>query len=375
MGGEITHAIIYVSIPELLQFKNGVSAPVNISKPIDAVSCGDKVYCRGYRSRVIYVYNASTSSWHKLPKCPVKDTSLVILNDIKTNKPTLHTLGGLLLQEGSNDAPLDGHLYCLRQHPSTNEYYWARSPLPPMNKKRKQVTAIHCSNYLLAAGGRGEKGPSQRVEVLNLKTMQWSTVASLPRPVFRASGCICGDALYILGGCMYDTAGNTMNIKYAYKTSLSELIQSRDGDEIFNDVADLHLAASACTTFQDKIFAIGGFMYKNSPGEIKCSNAVYYLEDNSWKKINCSLKKSRCFCFAVALSHPKPQLMIVGGYTSKHDEDCTKSVETAELYIDEPSVSYDLESDKGLSGHCKCHGKREVREKDTDSHLLNQKCT
>ena len=69
-----------------------------------------------------------------------------------------------------------------------------------MKEKHKQVTAICYKSHLIAAGGRGENGQSRTIEVLNLITKQWSTVACLPRAVFPASGCISGDSLYILGG-------------------------------------------------------------------------------------------------------------------------------------------------------------------------------
>ena len=325
----IDREIIYYDNVSLPEFKSGKPVPASISRPIDAVSCDDTAYFRGYRSRAIYAYNASTLSWlKKLPECMVKDTSLVILNDVETNKPTLHTLGGLLVQEGSTVAPLVGDLYCLRQHPSTNKYYWAKSPLPPMTKKRKQVTAIRCSNYLFAAGGRGENGPSQAVEVLDLNNIKWSIVASLPVAVFRASGCISGDSLYILGGCIH-TGRNIIDVDYAFKASISQLIESHEGDSnVFKHIAELPLLRSACTTFHDRILAVGGSQYDEIAGEAKCSNLihVYHQENGSWKRIDDTLIQPRCYCFAVSLTH---QLIVAGGYTVKLDEGCTNSVEIA----------------------------------------------
>ena len=262
---------------------------------------------------------------------------MATLNDIETNTPTLHTLGGLLVQEGSTEAPLVGDLYCLRQHPSTNKYYWAQSPLPPMTKKRKQVTAIRCSNYLFAAGGRGEKGPSRTVEILSLTTKQWSIVASLPIAVFRASGCVSGDSLYILGGCVHDKDSNIKDVKYAFKTLLSQLIEPHEGDSsTFKAIAELPFLRSTCTTFRDRIFAVGGSKYNKIAGEAKCSNLIhiYHQEDDSWKRIDRTLTQPRCYCFAVSLAH---QLIVAGGYTGKPDEGCTNSVEIAD-FSDEVGV-------------------------------------
>ena len=60
------------------------------------------------------------------------------------------------------------------------------------------------------------------VEVLDLTTMQWSIVASLPQAVFSACGCICGDSLYILGGCILNDRGNTIDCKSAFKSFIDK---------------------------------------------------------------------------------------------------------------------------------------------------------
>ena len=116
------HAPVYTEYPFIRQFKSGTPAPEEISKPDNAIAYKNIAYFRGYGSRVIYAYNANTLSWFRLPKCPVKDTSLVLISYDDETEPTLHTLGGLLVQEGSTEAPLVGDLYCL-SHPSTSEYY------------------------------------------------------------------------------------------------------------------------------------------------------------------------------------------------------------------------------------------------------------
>ena len=345
----------YISVSEfplVLQFKSGPPVPASISKPINPVAHNNLAYFRGYRSRVIYRYDSCTSSWLTLPECPVRDTSLVIFptsDDSKTfdSEPTLHTVGGLLVQEGRDDTPLAGQIYCLRHQHSANGivYFWVESPFPQMKEKRKQVTAVCYNNYLIAAGGRGANGPSRTVEVLNFTTKQWSIVAYLPRPVFRASGCISGGFLYVLGGCMYDERDNRIRLKYAYKVSISQLIESHGGDVgVFVAIKDLPLYRSATTTFCNRILAIGGSQHNEVAGEAKCSNLVYVYdqEDDVWKKVNHPLTQTRCCCFAVSFTHPKPQLMVVGGYICRPDEGCTDSVEIAEFGT--PWCASDLES-------------------------------
>ena len=114
---------------------------------------------------------------------------------------------------------------------------------------------------------------------------------------------------------------------------MTKLIHSHDGDKVFGNIADLHLYASACTTFHKQIFAIGGSKFDPHFGERKSSNLVYMYnpQGDYWKKLNCRLTENRCYCFAATLTHPEPQLIVVGGYVTRPDEDCTNKVEIASL--------------------------------------------
>ena len=134
-------------------------------------------------------------------------------------------------------------------------------------------------------------------------------------------------------------------MKYVYKASIHQLIESHEGEVgLFVAIKDLPLYRSATTTFCDRIFAIGGSQHDEVAGEIKCSKLVhmYNQEHDVWMKATNPLTQTRCCCFAVSFTHPRPQLMIVGGYTCKPDEGCTNSVEVAEFCA--PWCTSDLES-------------------------------
>ena len=171
--------------------------------------------------------------------------------------------------------------------------------------------------------------------MLNLNTKEWSIVASLCRAVFCASGCISGDILYVLGGFKHGEGGSKIDVQYAYKASVTQLIESHDGDAgVFEPIQDLPLRRSTCTIVDDQNIAIGGSQCIEDFDEPIATNLVfvYCPEDGKWKRVNnCQLIENRCYCFAVSVTHPKPQLLVVGGYTVKPDEGCTSSVEIVEL--------------------------------------------
>ena len=72
---------------------------------------------------------------------------------------------------------------------------------PPMPTKRADIIAVTSKGHFIVAGGSTGPGSIDSiVEVMDTKTLVWSTVASLPHPYRDASGTICGDQLYLLGG-------------------------------------------------------------------------------------------------------------------------------------------------------------------------------
>ena len=72
---------------------------------------------------------------------------------------------------------------------------------PPMPTKRSSVIAVTTKEHLIVAGGcSGGVGKLTTVELMDTRTLVWSTVASLPHPYYSASVTICGDQLYMLGG-------------------------------------------------------------------------------------------------------------------------------------------------------------------------------
>ena len=93
------------------------------------------------------------------------------------------------------------------------------------------------------------------VEAMDTKTRVWSIVASLPHPYSRASGTICGDQLYMLGG--NDDKGK---MKSVLTCSLTELLQSSSSSSssiLWHRVADAPAYWSTCAAVNGELLAVG----------------------------------------------------------------------------------------------------------------------
>ena len=156
---------------------------------------------------MIYSYDITSDSWFPLPRCVHESGSVAIINGWLT------TVGGGTFVACSNE------LFSL-----TTERRWTNK-FPPMPTKRKRMTALCTGTVLIVAGGKGEGDRVlSTVEVMNTENHQWSTAAHLPEPLCLASAIatVCGDQIYMLGGCNKDHN----SIKSVYTCLVCVLLQS-----------------------------------------------------------------------------------------------------------------------------------------------------
>ena len=329
-----------VAFLNVLKWTSGVSAIRKMSCPISAVSDSKTAYFRKYRSRKIISFEFDTECWKDLPKCLVKDTTLVLLPVAVTVGvgfvSILHTVGGIKRKkdrQGKKDLYTDA-LYQLAQ----DETKWVSSTYPEMLSKRSQVTAVCSDNILVAAGGRGDTGTTATVEILHITHRVWHRVTDLPRKQYKASGCVCNRKLYILGG--YDMVeGAPKPIKSAFEVNLSSLEQACTESsssvkiELYTRITNLPLNNASCVSVPEYILAIGGSAEHSSNWVPLNEVHAYHPPSRTWQHLSdSSLLEKRCFCFSVVFDQGgKLKVMVVGGYTTKADVDCTNSVEIAEI--------------------------------------------
>ena len=72
-----------------------------------------------------------------------------------------------------------------------NNKRW-REHFPPMPTKRYNTAAVTTSQHLIVAGGETMQSYLDTVEVMDVESLLWSTVASLPHPYSQAVACASG---------------------------------------------------------------------------------------------------------------------------------------------------------------------------------------
>ena len=279
---------------EMLTWRDGGKAPFLIKKGA-AVVDGDVAYFPNYDGKVCS-YNSTTKKWSELPSYPYKYSSLAVIN-------------GQLTGIGGCENILKKHTYTnklLSLHEGWFYGSWS-DVFPPMPTNRRSTTATTSKEHLIVAGGANGQSCAcnlNTVEVMNTKSLVWSTVANLPHPDVRVSSTICGDHLYMLGG--WDDNDKTKSV---LTCSLTELLPSSSlSSSVWHRFADAPAYHSTCAAVNGELLAVGG-----CDGNSKATSAVhkYNPATNSWDLIN-NMPTARYHCLVAVL--PTNEVMVVGGW-------------------------------------------------------------
>ena len=285
-----------------VNWRDGGKAPLKMSRGV-AVVDGNVAYFMNWSGEVCS-YNLSSRKWSNLLKCPYQYSSLAVINGRVT------TIGGR--DDFSRKNAYTNRLLSL---PGYKEVF------PPMPTKRRSTTAVTSKEHLIVAGGAtGILGADRiiTVEVMDTKTLVWSILASLPHPHSFASGMICGDQLYMLGGL--DDKGA---IKSMLTCSLTELLQSSSSSSssIWHRVADAPAYGSTCAAVNGELLAVGG-----CDKDLKPTSAVhqYNPTTNSWDLIS-NMPTARYRNLVAVL--PTSEMLVVGGMIDQ----CYHVIDKAEV--------------------------------------------
>ena len=290
-----------------LNWRDGGKAPFKMSRGAAVVE-GGVAYFMHWEGQTCS-YNSTDKKWSELPKYPYQHGSLAVVNgqltaiggyDTYTNTNKLLTLCESWLRRSWSDV------------------------FPPMPTKRRSTTAVTSKEYVIVAGGSTGSNADRinTVEVMDTKTLVWSTVASLPHPYHWASATICGDHLYMLGGWSDKDV-----TKSVLTCSLTELLQSSSSSSVWHRVADVPAYYSTCAAVNGQLLAFGGC----DEGR-KATAAIhkYNPTTNSWDHIsNMPTASHRCLVAVL----PTNEMMAVGGMIS--DMLNTDKVDIASINISE----------------------------------------
>ena len=288
-----------------LNWRDGGKAPLKIERGA-AVVDGNMAYFMNCNGEV-YSYNASTSTWSMCLKCPYEYGSLAVIDG------QLVAIGGC--RDWCNKDTYTNKLLSL--------YETWREVFPPMPTKRQSATAVTLKEHLIVAGGK-IGAPLYHcistVEVMDIEILVWSTVASLLHPYTGASGTICGDRIFMLGG--FDDKYMTKSV---LTCSLTELLQaSSSSSSVWHRVTDTPACRSTCVAVNGELLAVGG-----CDKDYKPTAAIhkYNPTTNSWDLIS-NMPTARYRSLVAVL--PTNEIKVIGG----RDQD---TVEIASIIYTETS--------------------------------------
>ena len=293
--------------PLKLEWRDGPRTPFGTFGESVAVSGGMVYICDGVSWSKILMYNSKTGQWTVLPECSKKFFSIAVVNGLLT------AIGG-----EHSDTPTKtllslthSRLLCISRQKKWVEQF------PPMTYCHNTPVVATTDTSLIVAGGWGpDSDKAHAVEVMDTKTLSWSTVASLPHPHIEGTATICGGRMYIGSG--YTGSNWTKSVLMC---EVSDLLQSATtqpqsppgrshASQVWREIAELQHIASPLITLRGQLLAIGGCVTESGEGETS-EVRQYDVITNSWNVIS-HMTKTRHQFFAAVL--PNDRVMVVGGW-------------------------------------------------------------
>ena len=291
--------------PLKLEWRDGPRTPFGTLGESVAVSGGMVYCCDGVSCTKILMYNSKTGQWTVLPECPKRNFSIAVVNGLLT------AIGGEHSDTHTKTLLSLSHYRLL----VISRQKWIEQ-FPPMTYYHYSPAVVTTDTSLIVAGGWDPDRDKAPVEVMDTKTLRWSTVASLPHPRWQATATICGGRMYFGGG--YNGTDWTKSVLMC---EVSDLLQSATtqpqsppgrsrASQVWREIAELHHINSPLITLQGQLLAIGGTVTASGEGETS-EVRQYDVITNSWNVIS-HMTKTRHQFFAAVL--PKDRVMVVGGW-------------------------------------------------------------
>ena len=291
-----------------LRWKEGKEAP-EIMKRGAAVVDGNTVYINSAVSHKVYSCQVTSEGllWSTLPDSPYMEFSLAVIDGLLTCVGGYSSqLGGLVVSRTNTLHSLTG---------GGRKRQWSEV-FPPMPTARSQTASVTTEQALVVAGGYAGGKNLDTVEVMTIATKQWTTAQHLPHPFGLISGTICGDQLYLGGGCI----GLGKESKSVLACSLTDLLPPQSlgvrlrtlslatKPGVWREIKNLPVTRSTLTTLGGHLLAIGG---KSDSQDSTADVHHYYHQTDSWHVVS-KMKNKRYESLSAVL--PEDQLIVVGGY-------------------------------------------------------------
>ena len=290
-------------LPDLPIAASGATAiMINDDVYVCGGACGDFV-----SARTVQVYSVSHQTWNTLPLGPqyyghgVEIKGHLVL--IGGKEPSTHAASNLV-------STWDGRVW--------------HQQLPPMPTKRFRPSVTTYQSLVVVAGGLGEDTQTllSSIAILNITTLQWSTLGNLtlPRPMCEMQITISSAHLYVASAAIsFDVATNTdTTTKTVWQLPLTALENAltTEGDNVshhWTEVAPTPYFRSALLQDTAHVVAVGG---RDKSGTPTSDVFVYDPNNNKWSKVG-QLGVPRVHCAVVSLS--STSFIVCGGCTDTRD--------------------------------------------------------
>jgi len=196
--------------------------PFGMESYVQAVVVQGTVYVgggyAGYKSDnyIVMEYDTQSGKWAGLPPYRACDFAMTVINN------------QLVLVGGSDNGPRSKVVGVWR----AGRREWTY-PYPKMATAREQCSAVVYNEWLVVAGGRGDRwGVLSSVEVMNTDSKQWYVGPPIPTGWNSMKTAIVGDMCYFMGGYIgVPGASYTTPTDMVYRVSLPALISQLHSQE------------------------------------------------------------------------------------------------------------------------------------------------
>ena len=191
---------------------------------------------------------------------------------------------------------------------SEGESEWT-FPYPPMPTARYDVAVATYNEWMAVAGGQGDNGYLDSVEILNSTEKQWYSAAPLPMRCTPMKSAVVRDEWYLI--VCYNP---TMKIDQGFAVSLPALILFRGNasSKTWRNIPSAPLMDTAALATRDSLFAVGG---RTRSTKI-ISSAIYLYLPWMKKWIEAGrLQTERASCTCIEL--PSGEILVAGGSEPK----------------------------------------------------------
>ena len=219
--------------------------------------------------------------------------------------------GRLLLLVGGYNLPLDTYSSDLVQWDRPNRQW--RPIFKPMPTPRSDAAALGYKQYLLVAGGSNGVENLSTVEVLDVRTVEWSLVAPLPIPIEGLIQSVShvdpahpdSDTWYLMGW-----EKGLRRPPSTFCIPLEHLVRQARSDgpaAAWAQLPDPPLASCGAVTFRGCLLAVGG---KDRQSTKKKDIYLYLPGTCEWLRV-AELLTARHSCSCISLS--SEEFLVIGG--------------------------------------------------------------